>query len=302
MKIKAIPLLLFLSFFTSLKSFSISSDTLKLYYQTDEKQLADKAKRLDSLLSIPDRKIVKISIEGYADYCGSTAYNSNLSRIRANIVKEYLKNKLSDVPFTVDGRGEIPAIGNEAVWGNALSRRVDVVVEYLQIIQPPIISVKKDSLPLLKLDTISDALKGISTTEKLKKLSNLKSGDRINLDELLFISHRHFLQTKSLPYVDILLKTLRKNVQLKIEIVGHVAGVPTNEDGYDEDTRDNHLSLNRAKLIYDYLVKNGIASERLSYRGVGNSQPKVYPERTSEDQEKNRRVEIIVVENQPVKL
>jgi len=43
------------------------------------------------------------------------------------------------------------------------------------------------------------------------------------------------------------------------------------------------------------LVKNGIESNRLSYRGFARTRPLADPELTEEDRQKNRRVEIRVV-------
>jgi outer membrane protein OmpA-like peptidoglycan-associated protein len=55
------------------------------------------------------------------------------------------------------------------------------------------------------------------------------------------------------------------------------------------------LSVTRAKVIYDFLVNNGINANTLSYKGYGNSRMK-YPTPQNEAQEnENRRVEIKVL-------
>ena len=63
----------------------------------------------------------------------------------------------------------------------------------------------------------------------------------------------------------------------------------------DNDTQTMNLSENRAKLIYDFLVREGIDGNRLQYKGYGSSRPKIYPETTDEDKQANRRVEIKVL-------
>jgi OOP family OmpA-OmpF porin len=68
-------------------------------------------------------------------------------------------------------------------------------------------------------------------------------------------------------------------------------------DALDVDTYEPTLSVNRAKAIYRYLVSKGIESSRLRYEGFGKRRPIVPNETTEEDAEKNRRVEIRIVEN-----
>jgi flagellar motor protein MotB len=88
---------------------------------------------------------------------------------------------------------------------------------------------------------------------------------------------------------------MQQNPTLTIEIQGHVccASKP-NEDGLDDETGDFKLSWNRAQYVRDYLIQNGIAKERISFRGFAMTRPLVYPEKTIQDQIKNRRVEILV--------
>jgi outer membrane protein OmpA-like peptidoglycan-associated protein len=64
----------------------------------------------------------------------------------------------------------------------------------------------------------------------------------------------------------------------------------------DTDTHEKKLSLNRARTVYNFLVKNGIDPERLTYKGYGRSHPKISPEMTEADEQANRRVEIKILE------
>ena len=71
---------------------SVVNDTTTLYFDTDIAELNSSIKkRLDSLAyydAISTRDI--ITIVGYADYVGDTAYNKVLSQKRADNVKAYL--------------------------------------------------------------------------------------------------------------------------------------------------------------------------------------------------------------------
>ena len=53
------------------------------------------------------------------------------------------------------------------------------------------------------------------------------------------------------------------------------------------------LSENRAKSVYNYLIENGIAKDRLSYKGFGESIPK-YTNETKEGRQGNRRTEYVI--------
>jgi outer membrane protein OmpA-like peptidoglycan-associated protein len=70
-----------------------------------------------------------------------------------------------------------------------------------------------------------------------------------------------------------------------LQITGH-----HNQHPDKAQRKGNGLSKQRAKQVYDYFVKNGIAKEKLSYRGVGSSE---YDNSLS--REKNRRVTFMIV-------
>ena len=95
--------------------------------------------------------------------------------------------------------------------------------------------------------------------------------------------------------VDTLLRYLKKHNNLVFEIRGHICCVLDDGDSYDPDARSFVLSANRAKYIYDYFVVNGINPTRMTYKGLGSSEPKVWPEFSEYDRALNRRVEIVIV-------
>jgi outer membrane protein OmpA-like peptidoglycan-associated protein len=84
---------------------------------------------------------------------------------------------------------------------------------------------------------------------------------------------------------------LTLNAEIKIEIQGHVHNV-----GEDVSFVGKKLSQSRAKTVYKYLVNSGIDKNRLSYQGYGNEFMK-YPEpKNPQEEQANRRVEILVLE------
>ncbi|MBF6609146.1 MAG: OmpA family protein, partial [Flavobacterium sp.] len=87
-----------------------------------------------------------------------------------------------------------------------------------------------------------------------------------------------------------LLFVMQSNPELKIEIQGHLCCMPVDR---------NNLSTHRARAIYKFLEAHDIPKNRISYKGFGSDRPLFpIPEKNEQERAANRRVEILVVENQ----
>ena len=54
----------------------------------------------------------------------------------------------------------------------------------------------------------------------------------------------------------------------------------------------------RALAVYNYLITNGIEADRLRHKSFGSTRPlHKIPEKTEEERNENRRVEIQIIEN-----
>ena len=80
-------------------------------------------------------------------------------------------------------------------------------------------------------------------------------------------------------------KGLQKYDTVKVEISGH-----TDSDGDDE--KNQKLSEDRANAVRDYLIRKGIAADRIVARGYGESRP-IADNRTAQGKALNRRIEIL---------
>lgn len=120
-------------------------------------------------------------------------------------------------------------------------------------------------------------------------ITNLKVNDVVKLDKIYFDQSRYDLRTESRDELQKLYRTLRDNPRLKIEIAGHT-------DNVGDARLNQYLSENRAKVIYTYLLRKDIASNRLERKGYGPSKP-VAPNDTEENKSLNRRVEFVVLAN-----
>ncbi len=128
-------------------------------------------------------------------------------------------------------------------------------------------------------------------TKIVVELTPLAPGKKMKLSGLRFQEDSKSFLPISKVALKRLLDFMVVNSDVKIEIQGHV-----NAPGYGSKRRVMRLSEERAKMAHDYLIKNGISSDRVSYKGFGNTQM-VYPKPTTPAEEDvNRRVEIMIID------
>lgn len=222
-----------------------------------------------------------ILIIGYADYLGNSDYNKNLSIRRAETIKQHLTSlHIPEQNIKLcTGNGEVERnIPKEG--GYTADRRVDIVITH------------NKKIAATNNTTPAANIKANSTNKTVNNIIELNIGETIRLENIYFVMGRHFLTDNSLPVLDTLYETIKNRPDLKIQIEGHICCLKYGYDAIDEDTQELKLSENRAKFIYDYLVKKGIGANRMQYIGFGRTKPLVKPEITIADEDKNRRVEI----------
>ncbi|MDR2585336.1 MAG: OmpA family protein [Prevotellaceae bacterium] len=110
----------------------------------------------------------------------------------------------------------------------------------------------------------------------------------MNLSNLLFEFDRFNLTNEAIVELNKVVKWLKDNPTLKVEIEGHT-------DNYGTPEYNQPLSENRAKSVYNYFVENGVSASRLTYRGYGLTRP-IATNATAEGRKQNRRVELRIVE------
>ena len=121
-----------------------------------------------------------------------------------------------------------------------------------------------------------------------------REGAAFPLSNFYFVGNQDTLLTSSEPELPKLLKFMEMTEDAVIEIAGHI-NFP-NRPRVGTDTWNYKLSVRRAKKVYDYLVANGIDAERMQYNGYGNWEM-VFPNAKNEEQQaRNRRVEIRILE------
>ncbi len=116
---------------------------------------------------------------------------------------------------------------------------------------------------------------------------DLAVNQAFRLDNVYFDQSSYVLRVQSFPQLDKLVKTLQTMPGLKIEIAGHT-------DNVGDRRLNQALSENRARIITSYLVRQGIAEDRLRAAGYGDNRPAA-PNDSEANKRKNRRVEFVVL-------
>lgn len=117
-------------------------------------------------------------------------------------------------------------------------------------------------------------------------LDRLEVGKSVNLQNIFFETNSYQLSNSSTIELNLLIDLLNENESLTIEIAGHT-------DNVGDAKLNQKLSENRAKAVYIYLIANGIAQKRLTYKGYGTTEPKATNE-TEQGKQQNRRTEFTI--------
>lgn len=109
--------------------------------------------------------------------------------------------------------------------------------------------------------------------------------ERLIMNNLLFDFGKYSLQSSSFVELKKVIAVLKANPSYKVEISGHT-------DNIGNKSSNITLSQNRAGAVRDYLVSQGINTNRISLQGFGSSQA-IANNETEAGRAKNRRVEIV---------
>ncbi len=119
-------------------------------------------------------------------------------------------------------------------------------------------------------------------------LSKIQNGTLFRLNGVFFEFAKAELIPSSKTDLNRVLKLLKENSELKLEIHGH-----TDEIGTEDDNME--LSKARALSVKKYLVENGISESRIFIQYFGETKP-LAPNNTDSGRQLNRRVEFLIKE------
>jgi OmpA-OmpF porin, OOP family len=119
------------------------------------------------------------------------------------------------------------------------------------------------------------------------ELEKIKSGSVTVLNNIFFEFDKFELQPGSIPELDKVVRFLKENPSIKIEISGHT-------DSTGSADYNLQLSKKRALSVVNYLMTNEIPQNRVSAVGYGSSRP-VASNESTQGQKLNRRIEFRVL-------
>jgi OOP family OmpA-OmpF porin len=119
-------------------------------------------------------------------------------------------------------------------------------------------------------------------------LSRIKVGSNTVLNNVFFEFDKYDLQEKSITELTRVVDFLKSNPGIRIKISGHT-------DDQGTAVYNKQLSLLRARSVYNYLVSNNIAANKIEYTGYGQEKP-AFPNDSDINRSKNRRIEFEIIQ------
>ena len=170
-----------------------------------------------------------------------------------NQLRDKLLKILSFVEAKIDFPEEdLPEENLNKIRG--LNRKVEIIV---QPYDPPRQLVSK---PVKK-----------TTEEKLQ--GDLKEGDKILLENILFKTGYSYLTKESKIRLDRIADVLVERKDIYFTVEGHVCCTYGARDAIDRKTKKRNLSVARAKTVYDFLARKGVSRSRMRYVGLKRKYP-----------------------------
>jgi outer membrane protein OmpA-like peptidoglycan-associated protein len=195
----------------------------------------------------------RVGIVGHADILGEEKSNRELSQKRADAVAQYLKSMGIDSTQIESIIGEGERNRPEKAGGYPQDRQVSILPGGLKVPE-------KDKIVWTDSGTLIATIRfQMRTTDFLPQ---------------------------AIPFLDTVINILKKNPSMRVNAEGYVCcdefgyidpnggfrcGIPQSE--YRVLAGDT-LSLRRAKAVYLYLLKRGIAADRMRCKGYGYRKPK----------------------------
>ncbi len=131
------------------------------------------------------------------------------------------------------------------------------------------------------------AINGVVTSDL--ELRKIAVGSAYKLNNIRFATNSSELNKASKNIITDFAGFLKENPRVNVAIHGHT-------DSAGDAAANMILSNDRAKSVYDFLIKSGINASRLSYKGFGQTKPVVSNE-NEEGRSKNRRTEFVIMNN-----
>ncbi|HAV41862.1 MAG TPA: hypothetical protein DCW97_05590 [Acidobacteria bacterium] len=134
-------------------------------------------------------------------------------------------------------------------------------------------------------DELAGKLKSALST--VAETTDTARGLMVNLAGVLFDINKATLKPESQLKLAKLAGILMVFADIKLSIEGHT-------DATGSEELNLKLSADRARTVYEFLMSQGVSTDRMKYQGFGSSRP-VAPNDNEINRAKNRRVEVVVL-------
>lgn len=207
-------------------------------------------------------------------------------RLRSNYVKGVVRDKDSKDPLRA--RIELVNLGEESV--ESLVESDSISGKYLIVLTQGADYALYVSRPGYLFKSLNFNYSNVSSFQPVVldvELEKIREGSTSVLQNIFFDVDKYELQEKSVTELHKITRFLQENPMVYVEISGHT-------DNSGSAAYNLQLSEKRASAVYDFLVKEGIAPERLVRKGYGSSRP-IADNNDEAGRERNRRIEFRIL-------
>lgn len=278
----------------------LSQEQFTVYFASNQYHLAGAEEKKIKNWIVENSKVKIVAINGFTDEDGSVGFNDTLATKRVETIYNTVKTQIAiRDDFKVRSFGKL----HDQLEDKSKNRRVTIYYllekdlprenEILGIVPEQKIWQPKAPIEFPK-EIILENPNGTTSTFEfdqvfMNSLHQAAPGSKLLLKNIEFVFNTFAVENSSRGKLYELLTVMQQNQSLIIEIQGHIC---CNTSGKEK------LSTERAKAIKNFLVRNGIQTQRITFKGFGATQPIfAVPEKNEQERATNRRVEILVIEN-----
>ena len=277
-------------FFFGISTFVFSQEKFAVYFDSNKSDITKSEEKKLQIWLQTNTEIKVVAINGYTDEDGSNGFNDTLAKKRVDFVFKQIKDKIK-----IRDDFKTRSFGENFKQSQNKAENRKVTIYYLL---PKDLPRENEILGIKPTPTVVEPIEIIPIEEEAmnfpenatlaEKVALSQKGTLIRLKDINFYINTFAMMPTSKKSVDELINVLKKYPKLKIEIQGHICCV-------NKDVKN--LSLDRARQVKRVLVSEGIGEKRIFVKGFGVSKPKFpIPEKSEYEAERNRRVEIMILE------